>query len=441
MINNLPQLLDVDIQLSCKPDDVFSFANKVKLHCFEDKDSEIIRLEFLFTNAGSVNQEKFFSSAASANLITEGCGELSAIEVADKLDFYAAYVERVSERDSTSLVFYFLKKYQQNLLPLIEKIIKQANYNEKEFEIYISKQKQNFEINAQKTSMIAYKEFYRTIFTENHPLSKFGEREDFDKLSPSDVKSFYEDFYSSSQSEIILSGNYDKAFVRELERFFGTETWGREKENKELKNYFFDLENYFFEKKCESKGLEKTINKKGAAQASVRVGCVSLEHNHKDFLPFSVVVCLLGGYFGSRLMMNIREDKGYTYGISANLSAYRYASVFSIASDVKADKAQATIDEIEKEITILQNDLVSLSELSQVKNYLIGECIRNLDGAFDKSDKYSFLMKLNHQYDYYKNFIDTIKSISPNEIRDLSQKYLDLNLISKIKVGDTEILI
>lgn len=434
MINNLPQLLDVDIQLSCKPDDVFSFANNVKLHCFEDKDSEIIRLEFLFTNAGSVNQEKFFSSAASANLITEGCGELSAIEVADKLDFYAAYVERVSERDSTSLVFYFLKKYQQNLLPLIEKIIKQANYNEKEFEVYISKQKQNFEINAQKTSMIAYKEFYRTIFPENHPLSKFGEREDFDKLSPSDVRAFYCDFYSSSQSEIILSGNYDKAFVRELERFFGSETWGREKENKELKNYFF-------EKKCGSKGLEKTINKKGAAQASVRVGCVSLEHNHKDFLPFSVVVCLLGGYFGSRLMMNIREDKGYTYGISANLSSYRYATVLSIASDVKADKAQATIDEIEKEITILQNDLVSLSELSQVKNYLIGECIRNLDGAFDKSDKYSFLMKLNHQYDYYKNFIDTIKSISPNEIRDLSQKYLDLNLISKIKVGDTEILI
>lgn len=229
MINNLPQLLDVDIQLSCKPDDVFSFANNVKLHCFEDKDSEIIRLEFLFLNAGSVNQDKFFSSAASANLITEGCGELSAIEVADKLDFYAAYVERVSERDSTSLVFYFLKKYQQNLLPLIEKIIKQANYNEKEFEIYISKQKQNFEINAQKTSMIAYKEFYRTIFPKNHPLSKFGEREDFDKLSPSDVKSFYEDFYTSSQSEIILSGNYDKAFVRELERFFGTETWGREK--------------------------------------------------------------------------------------------------------------------------------------------------------------------------------------------------------------------
>ena len=434
MINNLPQLLDVDIQLSCKPDDVFSFANNVKLHCFEDKDSEIIRLEFIFLNAGSVNQDKFFTSAASANLITEGCGELSAIEVADKLDFYAAYVERVSERDSTSLVFYFLKKYQQNLLPLIEKIIKQANYNEKEFEIYISKQKQNFEINAQKTSMIAYKEFYRTIFSENHPLSKFGEKEDFDKLSPSDVKSFYEDFYTSSQSEIILSGNYDKAFVRELERFFGTETWGGEKENFELKDYSIDTN-------CLNKGLEKTINKKGAAQASVRVGCVSLEHNHKDFLPFSVVVCLLGGYFGSRLMMNIREDKGYTYGISANLSAYRYASVFSIASDVKADKAQATIDEIEKEITILQNDLVSLSELSQVKNYLIGECIRNLDGAFDKSDKYSFLMKLNHKYDYYKNFIDTVKSISPNEIRDLSQKYLDLNLISKIKVGDTEILI
>lgn len=433
MRNELPQLLDIDITLSCKPNDVYTFSNEVKLHCFQDKDSEIIRLEFLFLNAGSVNQEKFFSSAAASSLITEGCGELSAIEVADKLDYYAAYVERVSERDSTSLVFYFLKKYQQNLLPLIEKIIKQANYNEKEFEVYISKQKQNFEINAQKTSMIAYKEFYRTIFPQNHPLSKFGEKEDFDKLTPDDVKAFYRDFYTSSQSEIILSGNYDKEFVKELEIFFGNKSWKGEEKNKELKNYFFDLNS-------KNKDLEKTINKKGASQASIRVGCVSLPHSHQDFLPFSVVVCLLGGYFGSRLMMNIREDKGYTYGISANLSSYRYASVFSIASDVKADKAQATIDEVEKEISILQNDLVPLSELSQVKNYLIGECIRNLDGAFDKSDKYSFLMKLNCKYDYYKNFIDTIKSITPFEIRDLSQKYLNLNYMSKIKVGDTEIL-
>lgn len=433
MRNKLPQLLDIDITLNCKPNDVYTFSNEVKLHCFQDKDSEIIRLEFLFLNAGSVNQEKFFSSAAASSLITEGCGELSAIEVADKLDYYAAYVERVSERDSTSLVFYFLKKYQQNLLPLIEKIIKQANYNEKEFEVYISKQKQNFEINAQKTSMIAYKEFYRTIFPQNHPLSKFGEKEDFDKLTPDDVKAFYRDFYTSSQSEIILSGNYDKEFVKELEIFFGNKSWKGEEKNKELKNYFFDLNS-------KNKDLEKTINKKGASQASIRVGCVSLPHSHQDFLPFSVVVCLLGGYFGSRLMMNIREDKGYTYGISANLSSYRYASVFSIASDVKADKAQATIDEVEKEISILQNDLVPLSELSQVKNYLIGECIRNLDGAFDKSDKYSFLMKLNCKYDYYKNFIDTIKSITPFEIRDLSQKYLNLNYMSKIKVGDAEIL-
>ena len=433
MRNKLPQLLDIDITLNCKPNDVYTFSNEVKLHCFQDKDSEIIRLEFLFLNAGSVNQEKFFSSAAASSLITEGCGELSAIEVADKLDYYAAYVERVSERDSTSLVFYFLKKYQQNLLPLIEKIIKQANYNEKEFEVYISKQKQNFEINAQKTSMIAYKEFYRTIFPHNHPLSKFGEKEDFDKLTPDDVKAFYRDFYTSSQSEIILSGNYDKEFVKELEIFFGNKSWKGEEKNKELKNYFFDLNS-------KNKDLEKTINKKGASQASIRVGCVSLPHSHQDFLPFSVVVCLLGGYFGSRLMMNIREDKGYTYGISANLSSYRYASVFSIASDVKADKAQATIDEVEKEISILQNDLVSQAELSQVKNYLIGEFIRNLDGAFDKSDKYSFLMKLNCKYDYYKNFIDTIKSITPFEIRNLSQKYLNLNYISKIKVGDTEIL-
>jgi predicted Zn-dependent peptidase len=434
MINNLPQLLNVDIDLNCKADMLHCFDNEVKLTCFHDKDSEIIRLEFLFANAGSVNQKKFFASAATSNLITEGCGKLSAIEVADKLDYYAAYVERVSDRDSSSLVFYFLKKYQQYLLPLIEQIIKQPTYSEREFEVYISKQKQNFDINAQKTSMIAYKEFYRSVFPPQHPLSLFGEREDFDKLTPSDVKEFYNDFYTSSQCEIVLSGNYSEDFIKELEKYFGKESWGKKTSNQDLIDYTISIEN-------SNKAQLKTINKPSAAQASIRMGCVGLNHRREDFLPFSVVVCLLGGYFGSRLMMNIREDKGYTYGISANLFAYKYASVLSIAADVKADKAQETLDEIEKEIIILQNDLVSENELSQVKNYLIGDCIRSLDGAFDKADKYSYLKKIECQYDYYKNFINTIKTITPNQVRDLSQKYLDLNYFAKIKVENNENLI
>ncbi|MBO7276974.1 MAG: insulinase family protein [Bacteroidales bacterium] len=432
MINQMPQLLNIDINLSCKPNETISLRNDIKMSCFHDKDSEIIRLEFMFMNAGSVNQSKFFASASASSLITEGCGKMSAIEVADKLDYYAAYVEKVTERDATSLVFYFLKKYQENLLPLIEQIIKEANYTDREFELYIAKQKQNFEINAQKTAMMAYKGFYRTIFPEQHSLSLFGEKEDFDKLTAQDVREFYKTFYTSSQSEIVLSGNYSDDFIKQIEKYFGTEKWGR--------NENLDLKDYTITTKDLSEATFKLINKSGAAQSSIRMGCVSLNHRDKDFLPFSVVVCLLGGYFGSRLMMNIREDKGYTYGISANLSAYRYASVLSISADVKADKAKESLNEVEKEIIRLQNDLVPESELSQVKNYLIGDCIRNLDGAFDKADKYSFLKKMSYEYDYYKDFLLTIKNITIEDIRDLSQKYLDLRYMSKIIAGDDKII-
>lgn len=428
----MPQLLNIDINLSCKPNETISLRNDIKMSCFHDKDSEIIRLEFMFMNAGSVNQSKFFASASASSLITEGCGKMSAIEVADKLDYYAAYVEKVTERDATSLVFYFLKKYQENLLPLIEQIIKEANYTDREFELYIAKQKQNFEINAQKTAMMAYKGFYRTIFPEQHSLSLFGEKEDFDKLTAQDVREFYKTFYTSSQSEIVLSGNYSDDFIKQIEKYFGTEKWGR--------NENLDLKDYTITTKDLSEATFKLINKSGAAQSSIRMGCVSLNHRDKDFLPFSVVVCLLGGYFGSRLMMNIREDKGYTYGISANLSAYRYASVLSISADVKADKAKESLNEVEKEIIRLQNDLVPESELSQVKNYLIGDCIRNLDGAFDKADKYSFLKKMSYEYDYYKDFLLTIKNITIEDIRDLSQKYLDLRYMSKIIAGDDKII-
>ena len=360
-MNELPLFSDFSFRLPDLRQRQIVFPNGVSLACFPDKDSEVVRLEFIFANAGSNNQKKYFTAAATANLLTEGSGDMSAAMMADKLDYYAAYVEKSTDRESTSVAFYFLKKYSAQIMPLVELIIKQPLYAEKEFDIYKSKQRQSVELNSRKTNMIAYKKFYQLLFPAENPLSGFGKASDFDLLSRDDVREFYDEFYSSKECEISLAGNFSDELLKTLEQNFGSNDWGKGKVHsmqEEPVTALPQVETAF-------------VHKDKAVQASLRAGNVCISHKDKDFMPFKVLVALFGGYFGSRLMTNIREEKGYTYSIGSYVTTYRNCAVLSTLADVKAEKAKETFKEIDKEIEKLQNERVEEKELCVLKNYLL----------------------------------------------------------------------
>lgn len=429
-MKDLPLFSDYSFQLPSLQSETLHMSNGINLTCFPDRDSELVRLEFMFSNAGSNNQEKFFAAAAAANMITEGSGNLSGIEIADKLDYYGAYVEKNVDKETCSIVFYFPQKYSMELLPFIEMIIKQPRYTEKEFEIYRNRQKQSFLLNAQKTNMIAYKKFYNTVFTSANPLGRFGKVEDYDLLSREDVREFYDDFYSSYECEMSLAGNYSESFFVKLEQSFGSQEWGKKRDrtlfccNKVAENYAQTL----FE------------HKDKAVQASIRLGNVTITSKEEDYHALRILVALFGGYFGSRLMTNIREEKGYTYSIGSYIADYKNCSVLLTTADVKAEKAKSAIKEIGVEIDKLHNDLVEDNELLVLKNFLLGDCLRGLDGVFDLSEKFSSLRKNNLPLTYFNDMQNAIRQISSEDIRTLAQNYLCFDKMCKIIVCDKEML-
>lgn len=430
VMKKLPLFSDYSFQLPSFDVENLSMSNGIKLNCFPDRDSEVVRLEFMFSDAGSNNQKKFFSASAAANMLTEGSGDLTGVQMADKLDYYAAYVEKTVDRESCSIVFYFLTKYSFDLLPLIEMIIKQPRYSEEEFEIYRNKQKQSFLLNNQKTNMIAYKKFYNSIFPASNPFGKFGKLEDYDCLTRDDVRNFYDEFYSFEDCEISVAGNYSDDFVVKLVDGFGSEKWGKGKD-RTTKSYYdtnYPMAQTIFE------------HKENAVQASIRLGNLTINHMDEDYHSFKVLVALFGGYFGSRLMTNIREEKGYTYSIGSYITSYRDCSVLSTTADVKAEKAMSAIDEIGLEIKKLHNDLVSEQELIVLKNYLLGDCLRGLDGVFDVAEKFSFIRKYNLPLSYFNDIQNTILEIKPEDLRNLAQKYLDFEKMTKVIVCDRTLL-
>ncbi len=443
-MNSLPLFSDYSFPLPDLQGRRVVFSNGINLTAFADADSEIVRLEFIFANAGSNNQRKFFSAAAAANLITEGSGDMSGAQMADRLDYYGAYVEKSTDRENTSIVFYFLKKYTVDLLPLIELMIKQARYSDTEFQVYIAKQRQAYELNNQKTSTIAYKEFYKRIFLPSNPLSRFGSLEDYDILTPEDVRQYYNRFYNSQECEIVLAGGYSDTLLKEIEQRFGASRWGGSVTDAKFQNAETSFP-FVVSSDCGGQIVNADheiaiVNKEKAVQASLRVGNQTIMHNSEDFLPFKVLIALFGGYFGSRLMTNIREEKGYTYSIGSFITTYRNCAVLTTLADVKAEAAKETLREIDIEIEKLQNDLVPQDELCVLKNYLMGECLRGLDGVLDLAEKYSLVRRGGYKVTYFEDTMNAIREATPESLRVLAQKYLRPEQMHRVLVGSEELI-
>jgi zinc protease len=183
------------------------------------------------------------------------------------------------------------------------------------------------------------------------------------------------------------------------------------------------------------KGESILIEKEGAMQSSIRMGKQLITRKHPDFFTMMLLNEILGGYFGSRLMKNIREEKGLTYGISSNLALFGQAGYFVIGTDVKREFTQQTIDEIHKEIKILQTELVTENELETVKNYMVGSFAGSLNTPFDITDRYKVIFSENLPLDFYQNYIPNIQQISNVMLLEAANKYLDVDSLFEIVVG------
>lgn len=404
--------------------------NGLKVYAFGNSDMDVVRMEFFFYNAGSANQDKIYSSSVTNNQISEGSSSHSAMEIANAIDYYGAFIEKTVDKESASICFYFLRKYQDNLISWFEEIIKDPAFPQTELDVYLQRLRQQYLVNQQKTDYLARVKFNEIVFGGNHPFGVIGKMEDFDSLERKDLINFYNSFYSSDECSIIIAGEIDDKLLGLLNKSFGGDDWKKEKVIG-LKDYnkFFDLD-----------AVKKTININQAVQASIRMGNTTISSKDKDFMGLSVLNCLLGGYFGSRLMQNIREDKGYTYGIGSVIYSYRDIGIFYISADVKQENCQDAIDEVYKEIDLLQNEKVGDEELNRVKNYLMGNILRSLDGSLELSDRFRPLLKYGFGTDYYQKYMETIRAIDAEELMRLSQKYFVLNQMTEIRVGNETII-
>ncbi len=396
--------------------------NGVELFTLNSGDQEVVKIDFSF-RAGSWYAQSRLDGSMAASMLQEGTSKHKSIEIANIFDFYGAQFSSASSYDNNYISLLSLKKHLPYLLPMVSEIIREASFPEEEFEILRQKRKQRAIVDAGRVSLIAQKNFLRNLFGEGHPYAPVASPEFYDTITLDGVKSHYQKFYRPDRMTITASGFIDSEVIQLIEENFSS-IWGGSELEERTNNYRLPV-------------AQQTlfIEKAGANQNAVAIGKIFPTQNHPDFPGLKLLCTILGGYFGSRLMSNIREEKGYTYSIHASPISFLHNGVFLVFAEVKTDKTNETVNEVFNEIKKLREELITQEELIPIQNYLLGRILEDFDGPFARSHTFISLRESNLDFEYYNKLINTIKTATPSEIRALAQKYLDPESMSTIIAG------
>lgn len=387
--------------------------NGVPLNVLNAGDNEVVRIDIL-VEGGRWQQSQPLQALFTNRMLREGTSRYTAVEIAEKLDYYGAWLELSSASEYAYITLHSLNKYLPQTLEILESIVKEPVFPKKELGVIVDNNVQQFLVNSSKVDFLAHRGLVKAVYGEHHPSGRLVEKEDYYRISPSVLQEFYDRHYHSVNCSIYLSGKVNEDCIRRIEMLFGNEPFGKGFSKPEKKEY------------TPVSSAEKRIfiEHADAMQSAVRMGMLSLERNHPDYLKARVLVTLFGGYFGSRLMSNIREEKGYTYGISAGIMPYSGQGMLVINAETANEFVEPLIGEVYHEIDRLQNELVAPEELSMVKNYMLGDMCRSYESAFSLADAWIFVQVSKLQDSYFTDVLNAIKTITPEEIRELARRHL-----------------
>ncbi len=397
--------------------------NNIPVYSINAGSQELIKVEFFFS-AGMFQQIKPLQAATVNAMLEEGTLKMTAAQIADAVDYYGAFLEVGVSQDHASVVLYTLNKHLKSTLSVVEDVIKNATFPEDELDTHLTNKKQKFHVNNQKVATVARKRFTELIFGEKHPYGINVQEADFEKIKRTDLIDFYRSFYCSGNCKIVLAGKINDDVFSLLDEHFGDNDWSSVNS---LKKNTVEI--------ISCKEREQLIFKEDALQSAIRIGKVLFNKTHPDFQSLQILNTVYGGYFGSRLMSNIREDKGYTYGIGSGIASLQNSGYFFISTEVGVDVCKNAINEIYLEMDRLRNELIPADELQLVKNYLLGTFLRSVDGPFAMADRFKGILEYNLGYDYFDKYIATIKGISASQLRDLANTYFDKESMIELVVG------
>lgn len=404
----------VEFDLKLKPYQHFDLDNGVPVYAINAGAQEVVQVELVFYAGNWFDTQKQVAAITNA-MLKNGTSNKTAFQINENFEYYGAYCNRACYNETAVITLSTLGKYLPKLLPVIQEMITDSVFPEEELSIYKQNAKQRLAVNLQKSDFVAGRLIDAYAYGNNHPYGVYSTTEDIDAVTTNQLKEFYKKYYLQGQCIIFASGQLPADLQQQL-----NEVFGKLQLSKPLPQFIQPIV-----AQPEQPGKYRHLVDPDGVQGSIRIARPFPNRHDPDFMKVMVLNNVLGGFFGSRLMNNIREDKGYTYGIYSYLQNHIQQSAWLISTDAGKDVCDATIQEVYKEMHILQKDIIKEDELQVVRNYMMGSILGDLDGPFQIISRWKNIILNNLDEQFFYKSIQTIKSISAEELRDLAKKYLN----------------
>ncbi len=386
--------------------------NGLPLYWLNAGSQDVAAVDWIFP-AGLWFEQKPAVAHAVATLLKNGTRKRSAHEINEAFEFYGANLRVNPGNDFSSVTLYTLTKHLPKLLPLVYEILTESIFPEEELLLYKQNSIQRLMINLRQCEFVANQRIDALLFGEAHPYGRYSRIEKIEALQQADLLSFYKKCFSLTNVHIFLSGKVSADEVNIINKVFGqtplaaTASVGQE----------------IFSAPAPAEIKHRIINDENGVQGAIRIGRLFPNRHHEDFAPMVVLNTLFGGYFGSRLMSNIREEKGYTYGIYSSLAPYLHNGSFTVHTEVGRDVIEPAVKEIYAEMNRLCDTPADNEEMLLVKNYLLGNLLGDLDGPFQIMQRWKTLILNGLTVDHFNRNIQIYKNVTAEELRSLAQKY------------------
>lgn len=400
-----------------------TLPNGIPLTVINAGEQEVVRMDVLFSG-GRWQQSRKLQALFTNRMLREGTTKYTAATIAEKLDYYGSWLELSSSSEYAYITVYSLNKYLAKTLEVVESMIKEPLFPQKELQTILDTNIQQYLVNTSKVDFLAHRSLLKSLYGEQHPCGKIVMEEDYHTITPEVLREFYEQHYHSGNCSIFLSGKVTDDIISRVTDIFGIPFGQYQLQMPKLSFPFAAIP-------------EKRIftEREDAMQSAVKMGCTTITREHPDYPKLRVLMTLFGGYFGSRLMSNIREDKGYTYGISAGVVFYPDSGLLIVSTETDNEYVEPLIQEVYHEIDRLHQEPVSAEELRMVRNYMLGEMCRSYESPFSLSDAWIFIATSGLKDDYFARSLQAVNEITPAEIQDLAQRYLCKETLKEVIAG------
>jgi zinc protease len=408
-----PPITDAtDFNLALKPYDHFLLDNGVPVYAVDAGAQPLLQIELVFY-AGNFYEKNKTVAGATNFLLKNGTTSRTAFQLNETFDYYGSSCSRACYNETATISLHTLTKHVEKLLPLVNDMLTNSIFLQEELDTFKQNSKQRLQVNLQKADFIAGRLIDKLVYGEEHPYGTYNNAEDYDALTVEQLKAFYQEYYVNGKAAIFVAGKLPENLKEILNENFGKLT---------ISKPIFELQKITTTPATEKK--HEIINDVNAVQGAIRIAQPFPNRHHPDFKKVMVLNTIYGGFFGSRLMSNIREEKGYTYGIYSYIQNHIQESAWLISTEAGKDVCHATIEEVYKEMQIMRDELVDDEELSLVKNYMIGIILGDLDGPFQIIGKWKNIILNNLDEKYFYESVEAIKSTTAEELQALAKKYL-----------------